>query len=142
MGLKQCEKCGETVDEAKAFCPACGNAFVEEEKRQKASEYDAMNPTVDLGKTAYGQMMSDLGLNVAKAPPIVEKRVEVIAPIGQPQQVQPVQPAVIPPTGQQDKPASRNYTKWLIIGGIVLFLGFLLVVAAAVIVFIYWTRFR
>ena len=40
MGLKQCTKCSEMVDEAKAFCPACGNAFVEEEERQEKSKFE------------------------------------------------------------------------------------------------------
>src|SRR5580765_8207492 len=81
MGQKQCDKCGEMVDEAKAYCPGCGNAFVEEKKRQEASQYERMDPTVQLGQTMYDQMLSDMGLNIAKAPEIVEKRIEIIAPV-------------------------------------------------------------
>lgn len=81
MGLKQCGKCKEMVDEAKAFCPGCGNAFVEEEKRQKASEFEKLDSTVQLGKTMYGQMLSEMGLNISKTPADSEKRIEVLAPV-------------------------------------------------------------
>ena len=79
MGLKQCSKCNEMVDEAKAFCPACGNAFVEEEQRQEKSKFEKMDNTVQFGQTMYNQMLSEMGLNIAKPPP-AEKRIEVIAP--------------------------------------------------------------
>ena len=133
MGLKQCEKCGETVDEAKAFCPACGHSFVEEEKRQKASEFESLASTVQLGQSDYDKMLSDMGLDISKPPSAPEKRIEVIAPIA---------PAIKQPEKPSVKPKPVNYTKWFILGGIVIILGFLIVVAAAVVAFIYWSRFR
>ena len=85
MGQKQCGKCGETVDEAKAFCPECGNAFVEEKKRTSVSDFDQSNTTVQLGQTMFNKMLSDMGLSVSKDPSLREKgRVEVIAPVVQP----------------------------------------------------------
>ena len=59
MAFKQCDKCNETVDEAKAFCPACGNAFVEEERRSITTNFEEMDMTVQLGNTMYNQMLSD-----------------------------------------------------------------------------------
>jgi hypothetical protein len=65
MAQKQCGKCGELVDEAKAFCPGCGNAFVEEEGRE-ATRFDEMGSTAQIGQTMYNQMLSDMGLSVDK----------------------------------------------------------------------------
>src|SRR4051812_16043562 len=100
MGLRQCEKCSEMVDEAKAFCPGCGHAFVEEEKRQKASEFEKLENTVQLGQTMYNQMLSDMGLNIAGSR-TTEKKVEVIAPVGE--KPAPAAPQVIKPI--ESKPA-------------------------------------
>lgn len=131
MGSKQCGKCGEEVPEAKAFCPGCGHAFVEEEKRAEASEFDRSNKTVQLGKTMYGQLLSDMGLNIAKKPDKRPNSVEVvIAPLAAspPPEVKPV-----------DEKPSRM--RWMIIAvAIVLVLGFLLLLAAAIIIFLLWPR--
>src|SRR5580765_6957959 len=81
MGLKECDKCHEMVDEAKAFCPGCGNAFVAEEQRREASSFEQLDKTVQLGNTMYDMMLSDMGLNISKPAPKPEKRIEVIAPI-------------------------------------------------------------
>ena len=66
MGSKYCGKCGEQVDEAKAFCPGCGNAFVEEEKRTTVTEFEGSEKTVQLGQTMYNQLLSDMGLSIGK----------------------------------------------------------------------------
>jgi predicted nucleic acid-binding Zn-ribbon protein len=66
MGEKQCVKCGEMVDEAKAFCPGCGNAFVEEKKRTSVSDFDLSDHTVRLGDSMYNQMLSEMGLSISK----------------------------------------------------------------------------
>src|SRR3954452_21759326 len=81
MGQKQCEKCGEMADEAKAFCPACGNAFVEEKKRQEESKFEKLDHTVQFGQTMYNQMLEDMGLDISSLPKPAEKRVEKIASI-------------------------------------------------------------
>jgi hypothetical protein len=133
MAQKQCDKCGEMVDEAKAFCPGCGNSFVEEEKRQNVSEFDQLDSTVQLGKTMYGKMLSDMGLNISKAPdaPTPEKRVEVITPVA---------PAanVAPPQTQAAPPAKKRYLIWIIIGAaaLILLLALLVVVIAVVILYL------
>ena len=81
MGLRQCDNCGDEFDEAKAFCPGCGKAFVEEAKRETKSEFEQQDSTVELGKTMYNQMLADMGLDLSKKPKPAEKRVEVIAPV-------------------------------------------------------------
>src|SRR5262245_30459058 len=81
MGQRQCEKCDEMVDEAKAFCPGCGHAFVTEEKRKDASNFDKVDHTVQFGKTMYNQMLEDMGLNIGAVPSSAAKHVETIAPV-------------------------------------------------------------
>ena len=81
MGLRQCDKCSEMVDEAKAFCPSCGHAFVEEHTRQAPSVFESMEGTMQLGNTMYNQMLSDMGLNISAAP---NKPAESVQPVAQP----------------------------------------------------------
>jgi len=130
MGLRQCEKCSEMVDEAKAFCPGCGHAFVEEQKRQKASEFERQENTVQLGQTMYNQMLSDLGLNLSKAG-VPEKRIEVIAPaVAEPagKEVQPVaapvREAVSTPSPAKVDDEKPGRAKWIVLGiiGVILLL--------------------
>lgn len=144
MGQKQCEKCGDSVDEAKAFCPGCGNAFVPEEIRQNASEFDKLDNTVQLGQTMYNQMLSDMGLNISKAPdtPAPPKRVEVVltpaAPAAQPVAATqaPKPPANVPAV----ETPKKGYVKWIVIGAVIVVLGLLFLSAAGVILYIYWPR--
>lgn len=79
MAVRECPKCGEQVDEAKAYCPACGHAFVAEEQRGDASAYEKMDSTVQMGQTLYNSMLSDMGLNVKK-PSESERKVEILKP--------------------------------------------------------------
>ncbi|CAN5324257.1 hypothetical protein BH10ACI3_BH10ACI3_02540 [soil metagenome] len=136
MAQKRCEKCSEMVDEAKAFCPGCGHAFVEEQKRQNASEFDKLDSTVQLGQTMYNQMLSDMGLKTSKAPDPQEKRVEVIKPATQ----VTLQPAV-KVTETKPAPAKANSNlKWYLLGAAVLLIGFLLLVAIVALLYIYRAR--
>jgi predicted amidophosphoribosyltransferase len=125
MGSKTCSRCGEQVDDAKAFCLGCGEAFVEEEKRTTVSEFDGSEKTVQLGQTMYNQLMSDMGLQKSREsvkidPIVAETRAD---------------PAV-----NQPKPAATtkkpSYVIWLIIGGVVL-LGLTLLIILAAIVILY-----
>lgn len=130
MGQRQCDKCSEMVDEARAFCPACGHAFVEEEKRQTKTDFESVDHTMQMGQTMYNQMLSDMGLNISKSPNPPEKRAEVVAPVAAAAPVEPAQP-----------PKTTNYLKWIIIiGACVLFLAFLVIVAAGVL--LYWLSGR
>jgi hypothetical protein len=111
------------VDEAQAFCPGCGHAFVEEEKRQKKSEFEKQDSTVQLGKTMYNQMLADMGLNLSKPQTGAEKRVEVIAPVGEAAltnktETPPAESAAIPTPEPvpADKPVKPGRGKWIVLG--------------------------
>ncbi|MBK6724196.1 MAG: hypothetical protein IPG58_13310 [Acidobacteria bacterium] len=136
MVLKQCDKCSEMVDEAKAFCPACGNAFVEEERRSVTTNFEEMDMTVQLGQTMYNQMLSDMGLNVSKAPDVQEKVVEVAA-AAPAVPLQPIAPATPVPTAQSVPSKSSNKWIWIMVGVIAAFilLGIVIVVVAAGVAF-------
>lgn len=128
MAERQCEKCGEFADHAKAFCPACGAPFIEEEKRSGVSDYDAMDSTVQLGQTMYNQMLSDMGLNVSKAPDVPEKRIEVVVP------------AVAEPTTQRPLPtnARPNSRVWIWVALALVSTLLLFAVVAAVLLYLYF----
>lgn len=108
MGSKQCGRCGEDVDEAKAFCPGCGNAFVEEEERKTVSGFELSNDTIKLGDTLYNQLLSDMGLSISKQP----NKGEISVP---PDKTEAAAPAP-PPVKTQD--AKPSYAKWLILGAV------------------------
>lgn len=134
MGLKQCVKCEEMVDEAKAFCPGCGNAFVEERAREEATGFDKMDSTVQFGQTMYNQMLSDMGLSSAKAAKVPDKHVEVLQP----------EPAasVVPKPRPEVKPKPSGNLKWYILGGVFLVLILVLFIAALVVLWYFWPRLR
>ena len=161
MGLRQCDKCGEMVDEAKAFCPACGHAFVEEQKRVEPSVFDSMEGTMQLGNTMYNKMLSDMGLNISDVPnkpaetgpPVAQPPLQpaVQAPVPPPVQqvlqpaVQVVQPAVQPvarPAVEPAKPVGSSMTKWLIIAAVVVVFVFILLIVIGLIGFIVYTQYR
>lgn len=137
MAQKQCGNCQEMVDEAKAFCPGCGNAFVEEERRE-ASDFEKMDNTVQLGQTMYNQMLSDMGLNISKSAPPREKRIEIIEPVASASSIE-VQPPKTEPA-PVSKQGMTSRTKWLILAAAVLLIGFFILVAAAVLLYIFWPR--
>ena len=154
MGLRQCEKCSDMVDEAKAFCPGCGHAFVEEQMRKEPSVFESMDGTMQFGQTMYNQMLTDMGLNISSAP---DKPAEVVQPAAQPavpapmqQVIQPavqqvIQPAtqqVIQPAASPAKPAGSSRTTWLAIGGVVLLLLFILLIVVGLIGFVLYSQFR
>lgn len=132
MGHKQCEKCGELVDEAKAFCPGCGNAFVEEKTRSSVSEFDQSRRTVQLGQTMYNELLSDMGLKhqLRKGPD--EKRIEVIAPAVPAPPASEVQPK---PAAASPKISTRTIVIIVVVAGFLLIGAVVLVIAAAVILY-------
>lgn len=119
------------VDEAKAFCPACGNAFVDEERRSISTNFEEMDSTVQLGQTMYNQMLSDMGLNISKSPQPDPHHVEVLAP-----QAPAANPT--PPPIRDGSPKSGTL-KWILIGAAIAILLALIVVVAAVAI-VYWMR--
>ena len=119
------------VDEAKAFCPGCGNAFVEEQTRREASNFDTMERTINLGQTMYNQMLSDMGLDTSKAPQKAETRIEVIAPVA----------ATAKPSPVAARPKPSGSKKWLIIAAIAVAVLFLILIALGVAGYIYYRSF-
>ena len=149
MALRQCDKCSEMVDEAKAFCPECGNVLVEEKQREEESAYESMDGTMQFGQTMYNQMLSEMGLNISAAP---DKKIDepqpvelqISEPAGKPP-VQPVHQVLQPletgvtPVAQKQKP--RGLNKWVIIGVAGLVLLVILLVVAMLIGFGIWSRY-
>lgn len=132
MDQKQCEKCGETVDAAKAFCPGCGSPMVAEEERTRVSEFDASAGTVQYGKTVFGNLLSDMGLNIADVRNSPTKPKEESRP-------EPVQKA--PQTKQEKRAGMSTKTKWVIAGIIALMLVMAVIFAAAALfVFYRWEQ--
>ena len=132
------------VDEAKAFCPGCGNAFVEEEK-PKTTAFQKLDRTVQFGHTMYNQMLEDMGLNISDAPNPVEKRVEVIAPIKTEVTVPAVKinenAAVKPPEKSFDKPKSASNLRWYILGGLAVIILLPIALASAILFILdIWSR--
>ncbi|MEQ1921112.1 MAG: hypothetical protein ABL952_01270 [Pyrinomonadaceae bacterium] len=139
------------VDEAKAFCPECGNVLVEEKQREEESAYESMEGTMQFGQTMYNQMLSDMGLNISAAPNKPdEPAVEPVAPIivepavqtpVQPvhQVLQPIETGVEPPPVAATKPASSNRVAVFGVVGALLLL--MLIVAAILIGLALWSRF-
>lgn len=148
--MRQCDKCGEMVDEAKAFCPACGHAFVEEEKRTDQSKFDQLDHTMQMGQTMYNQMLSDMGLNLAdtqkETVEPVKPSAQIIQPavrqqILQPVVTQTVKPAAGNATAEAATPVTPKMskrTKWVIIAAVVAVLLFLLVIVIALVGFAIW----
>ncbi len=66
MTLKKCLKCGELADEAKAFCPECGNSFENETVRKEDSEFELSSGTMRMTGSAFDLMLSDMGLNISE----------------------------------------------------------------------------
>lgn len=125
MPERQCNKCGETVDEAKAFCPSCGEAFVDEEKRAEASVFESMEGTMQFGNTMYNQLLSDMGLNLKDRSNEVTEPSITIPTSAIPAPTPTIQPAVTKP----QPAASSNVKKWVIVGIIALALFFLVLIA-------------
>lgn len=92
MGVIQCGECGESVDDAKAFCPGCGGSLVTEEDRTDTSSFDQHDSTVQFGQTMFNQMLSEMGLKGTKQADEPEKPAETATetPVA-------VQPRVTPP---------------------------------------------
>ena len=126
MSERQCDKCGEHVAASKAFCPACGHAFVDEEMRTDTSEFKMTGGTMQFSQSMYNNMLSDMGLNISKTSEQlnveVAGAVEKVQPAAPPVHIQQtLQPAAPPAVG----PKKNKTRMWLIIGGIVLVLWIL-----------------
>lgn len=128
MAQRQCQKCGETVDEAKAFCPSCGEALVEENIRGEASVFESMDRTMQLGNTMYNQMLSDMGLNISAKP--ASPRDAAVPSITSAKPAIPAPSVTLQPLASPAVPAaSGGIRKWVIVAFIALALFFLLLLA-------------
>ena len=112
MAEKQCGKCGEMVDEAKAFCPGCGHSFVDEKQRTTRSDFDLSESTIRLGDTMYNQMLSEMGLNISRQPNRDEKSEKIVEPLAPAPTVQS--------GGRKEQPspapaAKRTKIVWLVV---------------------------
>lgn len=147
MALKKCDECGEMADEAKAFCPACGNPFVAEEQRTEASKFDSLDGTMQLGNTMFNMMLSDMGLNTKERAGLSQQQqVEVLKPVAPAPAPKPVapKPAAAPAPAAVPQPAvkkSGSNNTWFIIGGIVIAVLLLLIFLAIAFV-VYQMYFR
>lgn len=140
MSQHPCDKCGELVSASKAFCPACGHAMVEEEKRESASEFQRLDGTMQVGQTMYNQMLSEMGLNISvpteQSTDAVKPVLSKLAPAAEASSAaQLAKPVVIEPIGTEKlKPAAaahvsarRDRTKLLLVVGGILVAGWLLI---------------
>ena len=140
MSQRPCDKCGEMVSVTKAFCPACGHALVDEEARAETSEFEGLDGTMQLGKTMYNQMLSEMGLNISgPAEPVTEPVKPAVSQAATPTEAKPFQPVkaevirpistetlmpAAPPAGTATK---KDRTKLLLIIGGVILAGWVLV---------------
>lgn len=133
MSQRPCDKCGEMVSVTKAFCPACGNALVEEETRSDTSEFQNLDGTMQMGQTMYNQMLSEMGLNISATPEQLNEAVKPVVSEIPPAAVKPPQPVkaevlrpittetLAPAAPPAAAPERKDRTKLLlIIGGLVL----------------------
>ena len=128
------------VDEAKAFCPGCGNALVAEEG-PKTTAFQKLDHTVQFGQTMYNQMLEDMGLNISETAAPNEKRVEVVKPIVTATAVPPLPAGVgaaVKPLGKiVDKPRVSGNLIMYILGGLAVIILFPIAVLSAIIFFRY-----
>lgn len=67
MSLKQCVKCGQMVEEEKAFCPYCSHSF-EPERERNASEFEMTSDTDSFTQSFFNRVLSEMDLNISEAP--------------------------------------------------------------------------
>lgn len=128
MSLKNCEKCGEDVDDAKAFCPECGNPFVYEEKRQEATEFDKYAGTVALSNSDFYKLLGKLGLDTSRSPEEEKQKSPVQNSTNnfQPQKEIP------------DQNKKSGIIKWIVIGAIFAMIFFFIIAVILIAVFFYF----
>lgn len=69
MSFIQCSVCEATVDATKAYCPECGSAMDEEEKRTSFSEFDQLMKTQNINSTTHFRLMEQFKLSSVFKPP-------------------------------------------------------------------------
>jgi hypothetical protein len=137
MAENQCGKCGEMVDEAKAFCPGCGNSVVDEKKRSTVSDFDASNQTVQLGETMFNQMLSEMGLSISKHPEGEQKKAEVVTPLATAAPPPVPKREAKPVPAPENKGTSRTIKIALIVVGVLAFAALVMLATVAALFFYY-----
>lgn len=167
MSFIQCSVCEATVDAAKAYCPECGSAMDEEEKRTSFSEFDQLMKTQNINSTTHFRLMEQFKLSSVFKPPQgaeadqnLEKNKEVsdanpaVANIPPPEKTSDTKPAVVSTANaargtvggqienkpEGDKTSTSNKKTYIIIGAATFFLA--LFIVSAVLIFIYWFYLR
>ena len=130
MSLKKCEKCGEDVDVAKAFCPECGNPFVKEEKRQEATEFERQAGTVAFSQTVFNMMLGKMDLDTSRSPE-EEKR---LSPVQSPADNLP------PENKTPDQNKKSGVIKWFIIGAVAAVFFFFVLAVILIAGYIYFYK--
>lgn len=132
MSLKKCDKCGEDVDAAKAFCPECGNPFVHEEKRTEATEFEKQAGTVAYSKTMFNMMLSKMDLDTSRSPE-EEKQTREHRPAEPPEKRSPPEM----PAGREKK---SGMIKWIILAALGAVILFLVLIAVLAVLYVYFYR--
>lgn len=146
MGLRQCNDCKEMVDDARAFCDACGHPFVDEIPRPESSPFDRSVETVQFNDTMFGAILADMGLDLSNPPHAPEKGREVLRPL-QPKVAAPIPAKAIArpkaafpePAGKAREPGNSN-VKWFVLAGLGLALFLMVGLAVVILVLLYWLR--
>ncbi len=128
MSLKKCEKCGEDVEIAKAFCPECGNPFVKEEKRADATEFDKYAGTLAFSKSEHDLLLAKMDLDTSKSPETEQPK----NPVSD-------SPNNFPPQNKSpDKKKDSGIIKWIILAaGAVIIVFFAVVILIALYIYFY-----
>jgi hypothetical protein len=148
MGLRQCNECEEMVDEARAFCQACGSPLVAEAQRRESSPFERTSETVQFDSSMFNAILTDMGLDLS-APPNPRNEIgETVTPLirtetpttAQPRPlVQTVVPSPQNKLGKADAPANTTL-KWLVWAALGFVLVFLVGLVIAALIFILWLR--
>lgn len=115
MAHLQCKKCGANVLEAKAFCPECGGAMVDEEVRQHTSEHDSYAETVNLSKSGYNLMLSEMNLNISDAPNLTAERISLSKEFRSSLVLDPIKDDAPPPGGTNWRTVAAAVTAGLLL---------------------------
>jgi hypothetical protein len=104
--------------------------MVAEEKRSDVSAFDASAGTIQFGKTVYGKMLSEMGLNISEAP----NKASVASPTATGTRPAGVQGAARESEGRA---GGSSKTKWIILAAAIIFLTMLAVIVAAGLLYFY-----
>ena len=145
MGLRKCNDCGEMVDEARAFCDACGNPFVHEIQPAQSGSPDSSIETVQFNETMFGAILADMGLDLSNPPNIPELPPQASQPALKIEPLNRSDATAHSPNlaGTKPPPGGSFLTSrvkwWLLVGiGLIIVLTFVLIVL--ILILLFWFR--